>query len=154
MRGVLTSQQQTGTGAGVLVAVLLGLGVGFGDLTQPSPMNRIANADDNYELPYKKPIVETVSTAADVKLAKHLTAKGAKFYGAFWCSHCFDQKVQFGAEAAALLPYVECFPEGYRRVPPSTDLGSRRHGAWDTAMEKLRIVILGFGTALQKMVLE
>jgi hypothetical protein len=41
---------------------------------------------------------------------------GAKFYGAFWCSHCYDQKVQFGAQAAELLPYVECFPDGYRCV--------------------------------------
>ena len=32
--------------------------------------------------------------------------------GAFWCSHCEEQKELFGRGAA--LPYVECFPEGYR----------------------------------------
>jgi len=107
-----------GSGAGVMVAVLLGLGVGFGDLTQSSPWTGgTANAanDDNYELVYKKPIVETVSSDADVALARHLSKVGAKFYGAFWCSHCYDQKVQFGAQAAELLPYVECFPDGYRK---------------------------------------
>lgn len=40
-------------------------------------------------------------------LAQCLTNKGAKFYGAFWCSHCGEQKRLFG-EAAKSLPYVEC----------------------------------------------
>ena len=38
---------------------------------------------------------------------------GAKMYGAFWCSHCAEQKAAFGAGAP--IPYVECFPEGYRK---------------------------------------
>ena len=29
-------------------------------------------------------------------LAQCLTDKGAKFYGAFWCSHCQEQKAEFG----------------------------------------------------------
>ena len=37
-------------------------------------------------------------------------------YGAFWCSHCFEQKQAFGAEAAHELPYVECYPQGYFKV--------------------------------------
>jgi uncharacterized membrane protein len=45
--------------------------------------------------------------AAD--LARHLTLSGAKFYGAYWCSHCAEQKELFGS-AASLLPYVECDP--------------------------------------------
>ncbi len=40
-------------------------------------------------------------------LARHLTATGAKFYGAYWCPHCADQKALFGS-AASLLPYIEC----------------------------------------------
>ena len=36
-----------------------------------------------------------------------LKDKGANFYGAFWCSHCQEQKELFG-EAKKLLPYVEC----------------------------------------------
>lgn len=35
-------------------------------------------------------------------------------YGAFWCSHCLEQKEMFGREAAKQLDYVECFPDGYR----------------------------------------
>ena len=40
-------------------------------------------------------------------LAEHLTAIGAKFYGASWCEHCQQQKRYFGG-AADRLPYVEC----------------------------------------------
>lgn len=39
--------------------------------------------------------------------AQCLEAKGAKFYGAFWCPHCQAQKALFG-KSKSLLPYVEC----------------------------------------------
>ena len=32
---------------------------------------------------------------------------GVTFYGAFWCSHCQEQKALFG-KSALLLPYTEC----------------------------------------------
>lgn len=44
-------------------------------------------------------------------LAIHLDQTGAKFYGAFWCPNCNEQKDEFGASAAH-LPYVECSPNG------------------------------------------
>ena len=40
-------------------------------------------------------------------LAQCLGEKSAKFYGAFWCPHCLEQKKMFG-NSAKLLPYVEC----------------------------------------------
>lgn len=40
-------------------------------------------------------------------LATCLSQKGVKFYGAFWCPHCQNQKQMFGG-SAKLLPYVEC----------------------------------------------
>lgn len=36
---------------------------------------------------------------------------GAKFYGAFWCPHCKNQKELFG-DSVDLLPYVECAEGG------------------------------------------
>ena len=39
--------------------------------------------------------------------AQCLEEKGAKFYGAFWCSHCSEQKKLFGS-SAKYLPYIEC----------------------------------------------
>lgn len=50
-------------------------------------------------------------------LAKCLTDKGAKFYGASWCAHCKNQKEMFG-QAAQYLPYVECSTEdGKSQLP-------------------------------------
>jgi glutaredoxin len=56
--------------------------------------------------------VATVSGVAEIALVEHLVAKGVKFYGAFWCSHCQNQKSLFGATAATKLPYIECDKNG------------------------------------------
>ncbi len=42
-------------------------------------------------------------------LAQCIADSGAKFYGAFWCPHCTEQKQLFGT-AAKYLPYIECSP--------------------------------------------
>ena len=44
-------------------------------------------------------------------LAIHLTDTGAKFYGAYWCPRCQEQKALFKASADR-LPYVECSSGG------------------------------------------
>jgi uncharacterized membrane protein len=44
-------------------------------------------------------------------LATHLRDIDARFYGAYWCPTCQDQKKVFEASAHR-LPYVECSPEG------------------------------------------
>lgn len=48
-------------------------------------------------------------------LANHLQRSEAKFYGAFWCPACQEQKSLFGP-AAEQLPYVECSPNGRKGV--------------------------------------
>lgn len=58
------------------------------------------------------PVVVSISTPDTEALATHLTATGAKEYGAFWCPHCHEQKELFGKSAAAKLNYVECDPKG------------------------------------------
>lgn len=43
--------------------------------------------------------------------ASCIADSGAKFYGAFWCSHCQNQKAMFNTTfetAADKLPYIEC----------------------------------------------
>lgn len=62
----------------------------------------------------------STSTADAVTLAQRLKAAGAQFYGAFWCSHCLEQKQIFGKAASAELPYVECYPKGYYQARPCT----------------------------------
>lgn len=44
-------------------------------------------------------------------LAVHLRDSGARFYGAYWCPTCQQQKDLFEASAGR-LPYVECTPDG------------------------------------------
>ncbi|MEB3322637.1 MAG: hypothetical protein VKI81_07420 [Synechococcaceae cyanobacterium] len=48
------------------------------------------------------------STEEQKALSEHLRARGALFYGAWWCPACFRQKHLFGKEAGNRLPYVEC----------------------------------------------
>jgi uncharacterized membrane protein len=64
-------------------------------------------------------------------LAKHLSASGAKFYGAYWCPHCADQKAMFG-QAAALLPYIECDPRSpVGRPQVCAAAGVRAYPTWE-----------------------
>lgn len=51
------------------------------------------------------------ATGYEADLARHLAARGAIMYGAFWCPHCQEQKALFG-DGARHLPYVECDPKG------------------------------------------
>ncbi|XP_024979917.1 thiol-disulfide oxidoreductase LTO1 [Cynara cardunculus var. scolymus] len=71
-------------------------------------------------LPFSPTEIKAPSSPLAIKLAAHLRSIGAKMYGAFWCSHCLEQKQMFGREAAKLLDYVECFPDGYKT---GTELG-------------------------------
>ena len=48
------------------------------------------------------------STPEQQALSAHLRAKGALFYGAWWCPACHQQKALFGETGAATLPYLEC----------------------------------------------
>ncbi len=64
-------------------------------------------------------------------LAKHLSASGAKFYGAYWCPHCADQKAMFGP-AAALPPYIECDPRSpVGRPQVCAAAGVRAYPTWE-----------------------
>jgi uncharacterized membrane protein len=63
-------------------------------------------------------------------LARHLSATGARFYGAFWCPACREQKRLFGS-AADELPYVECDARGPAARPDlCTQAGVRQFPTW------------------------
>lgn len=48
------------------------------------------------EIPFFATEVTTPSSTFAVSLARHLHSIGAKMYGAFWCSHCLEQKQVIG----------------------------------------------------------
>lgn len=58
------------------------------------------------------PKIRAHSSARALDIAKRLAARGGKFYGAFWCSHCANQKEMLGQEAMRIVPYYECAPDG------------------------------------------
>jgi glutaredoxin len=59
------------------------------------------------------PRITTKSSASALTLATDLKSLNSRMYGAFWCSHCYDQKQAFGYDAMRSIPYVECDSEGY-----------------------------------------
>lgn len=44
------------------------------------------------DIPFFTTEVTTPSSSFATSLARHLHSIGAKMYGAFWCSHCLEQK--------------------------------------------------------------
>jgi uncharacterized membrane protein len=58
------------------------------------------------------PQITERSSARAVALGKALQAKKAKMYGAYWCSHCFEQKQRIGVQAMKYVEYIECAKEG------------------------------------------
>jgi uncharacterized membrane protein/Zn ribbon nucleic-acid-binding protein len=72
------------------VVIVLGLSLHFGGLFDPAAGP-------------EKPRLKA--------LAVHLRDSGARFYGAYWCPACQQQKALFEASADR-LPYVECTPNG------------------------------------------
>jgi glutaredoxin len=60
------------------------------------------------ELPMDIPLVKSY----EAQLADHLSATGARMYGAYWCPYCTNQKRLFGG-GSQRMPYVECDPQGW-----------------------------------------
>ncbi len=62
-----------------------------------------------------------------------LASKGAKFYGAFWCPHCQDQKKLFGT-SKKYLPYVECSsPDSKVQLQVCADAKIQVYPTWQFA---------------------
>ncbi len=73
----------------------------------------VVDGQDNVVFTYS-----TTSGEAEIQLAKHLKDTGAKMYAAYWCPHCCEQKLMFGAEATkSELPNIECDPKGKNPQP-------------------------------------
>lgn len=62
--------------------------------------------------PGQPPIIRSHSSRKALDLASELQARGGRFYGAWWCSHCANQKETLGIEAMKSVPYLECDENG------------------------------------------
>lgn len=68
--------------------------------------------------------------ASYTELAKCLTEKGVKFYGAYWCPHCQNQKKMFGDDIK-YITYIECDPKGENPQPEEcAKAGVERFPSW------------------------
>ncbi len=64
--------------------------------------------------------------------AQCLSDAGAKFYGAYWCPHCGDQKKIL--EKSAKIPYIECStPDGKGQLQVCIDEKIQRYPTWKFA---------------------
>lgn len=63
--------------------------------------------------------------------ARCLSDRGVKFYGAFWCSHCEEQKERFGASMDE-VPYIECGVQGdtHAKTQVCKDAGISHYPTW------------------------
>jgi uncharacterized membrane protein len=59
------------------------------------------------------PAIKKHSSEKALKIGERLKALDAKMYGAYWCSHCNNQKQLLGIEAAKMFTYIECDKEGF-----------------------------------------
>lgn len=72
---------------------------------------------------------ETAEKATQI--AQCLEDKGALMYGAFWCSHCGEQKKNFGGAAEPFIPYRECDANGENPVTEEClALGVENYPTW------------------------
>lgn len=95
-------------GGGLIAATILFLSLAWSGIDPQG-------AEAVYDIPYQAALVSTQSSSRGEQLAKRLKDAGAKMYGAFWCSHCHEQKEAFGSQAMKDFPYVECYPDGFHK---------------------------------------
>lgn len=61
---------------------------------------------------FSPPPITTASSERALALSSQLQALDTKMYGAYWCSHCYDQKQTLGKEAFSKITYIECSKDG------------------------------------------
>ena len=75
--------------------------------------NIVANANEAKLKNVPPPPVTSTSSERALKIGDDLKSLDTNFYGAYWCSHCFEQKQRLGKEAFySNVNYIECSPEG------------------------------------------
>ncbi len=67
------------------------------------------------------------------QFAQCLTERGAKMYGAFWCSHCLSQKEMFG-KSFEKVDYTECStPDGIGQKEACQEAKVNGYPTWEFA---------------------
>jgi hypothetical protein len=122
----------------VLAVLLLGFIVFLSSKNSPKDIstnnnlnggNIVVNTDSNNNVSGNSNQQSSVAGKYDA-FATCLKDKGAVFYGAFWCSHCKNNKEMFG-DSKDLLPYVECStPDGKGQTQVCKDKNIQGYPTW------------------------
>jgi len=111
--GCLPKGNRAGAPAAAFMASTVAAAVLFvsnEDISVPTP-TLLATASTPEKL-YSPPSITTESSTKAIELASELEKLDAKMYGAYWCSHCYDQKEVFGRQAYQKIQYIECSKDG------------------------------------------
>ena len=102
------------TSAGTIVASLLfaanTLFVPFPSYASITPPGIREKMEENVF--YEPPPIKTKSTKQAIEVAEKIKSLDGQMYGAYWCSHCNNQKQVLGQEAMKIIGYIECDKEG------------------------------------------
>lgn len=79
--------------------------------SDPASSVLLADASTQEQL-LAPPAITTASSERALKIATQLESLDTHFYGAYWCSHCYDQKQALGKQAMSKIPYIECSKDG------------------------------------------
>ncbi|MDP4030655.1 MAG: hypothetical protein Q8P47_00050 [Candidatus Beckwithbacteria bacterium] len=72
-----------------------------------------------------------ISSGQYDQLAQCLTDKGTKMFGAYWCSHCANQKRMFGSSFSK-INYIECsLPDGKTQTEECQQAGINGYPTWE-----------------------
>ncbi|KAK6936439.1 Vitamin K epoxide reductase, partial [Dillenia turbinata] len=130
----------------VTASVIASLSASYND-SQP-----VLSSSAEIDIPFYTTEVTTRSSPLALSLVRHLCSIGAKMYDAFVVHIVWNKKrnffilscrklalnikamSMFGSEAAKLLDYVECFPDGYRKgvkiAKPCAEAGIEGFPTW------------------------
>ena len=109
------------------------------------------NTSTQLQEPQSPPTITKGSSLRALVLAQDLERLDARMFGAFWCSHCFDQKMALGKEAFAKVQYIECAKDGVnsqttlckeKNVPgyPTWEIGGKLFPG-EQELEELEVII-------------
>ena len=78
--------------------------------------------------------VKPVEGEDNTIFAQCIVDSGAKMYGAWWCSHCIDQKTEFGDSWDNIIKkqgaYVECSTQTKTQTQICVDEGIKGYPTW------------------------
>ena len=81
-------------------------------MASTAPAAQFLAAEAEQSTPKSPPAITKSSSPRALQLAARIERLEGKMYGAYWCSHCYNQKQELGKEAFEKIPYIECDKSG------------------------------------------